>query len=132
MTPRRKPVHPAVSVCSRNGSSQVILGAHSRSRREPEKQVMSVEKQIPYPHYDEPTHKGDLKLLKAGALDGRSADVSVTGPPATWPPVWRAVATGGQAGCQCPGGLWEGLLGSQACRYFMISFFELFMLSSHS
>ncbi|KAK1345402.1 hypothetical protein QTO34_014114 [Cnephaeus nilssonii] len=49
----------------RNRLSQVILGAHSRSKQEPEKQILSVRKQIPYPYYDKPRHEGDLKLLKA-------------------------------------------------------------------
>ncbi|XP_008158361.2 granzyme A [Eptesicus fuscus] len=50
--------------CALNRSSQVILGAHSRSKQEPEKQILSVRKQIPYPYYDKPRHEGDLKLLK--------------------------------------------------------------------
>ncbi|XP_010855461.1 PREDICTED: granzyme A-like [Bison bison bison] len=50
--------------CSLNQKSQIILGAHSRSKEEPERQIMSVKKEFPYPYYDLDTHEGDLKLLK--------------------------------------------------------------------
>ncbi|XP_006761875.1 PREDICTED: granzyme A [Myotis davidii] len=52
--------------CALNRSSQVILGAHSQSKQEPEKQIMSVKKQIPFPHYKKNRHEGDLQLLKLG------------------------------------------------------------------
>lgn len=50
--------------CSLNQKSQIILGAHSRNKEEPEKQIMFVKKEFPYPCYDPDTHEGDLKLLK--------------------------------------------------------------------
>ncbi|KAL2779707.1 granzyme A precursor [Daubentonia madagascariensis] len=50
--------------CKLNKMSQVILGAHSRNKTEPEKQIMVVKKEFPYPCYDLDTHEGDLKLLQ--------------------------------------------------------------------
>ncbi|XP_057556706.1 granzyme A [Hippopotamus amphibius kiboko] len=50
--------------CKLNKRSEIILGAHSISKKEPEKQIMSVKKEFPYPCYDPDTHEGDLKLLK--------------------------------------------------------------------
>ncbi|XP_008063968.1 granzyme A [Carlito syrichta] len=50
--------------CDLYKQSQVILGAHSVTKNEPEKQIMNVTKQIPYPCYDPDSHEGDLKLLK--------------------------------------------------------------------
>ncbi|XP_012782021.2 granzyme A-like [Ochotona princeps] len=51
--------------CNMNGSrAQVILGAHSASKKEPEKQIMAIKKNVPYPCYDNDTHEGDLKLLQ--------------------------------------------------------------------
>ncbi|XP_007942377.1 granzyme A-like [Orycteropus afer afer] len=50
--------------CPLGKRAQVILGAHTISKHEREKQVMSVKKEIPYPCYDPNTHEGDLKLLK--------------------------------------------------------------------
>ncbi|XP_049719807.1 granzyme A-like [Elephas maximus indicus] len=44
--------------------SQVILGAHTIRKNEPEKQIMSCKKEIPYPCYDRKTYKDDLKLLQ--------------------------------------------------------------------
>ncbi|KAM7149264.1 granzyme A [Molossus nigricans] len=52
--------------CKLNKTSRVILGAHSRTKHEPEKQIMLVKGQFPYPCYDKNTHEGDLKLLKLG------------------------------------------------------------------
>ena len=53
----------------RNQKSQIILGAHSRNKEEPEKQIMFVKKEFPYPCYDPDTHEGDLKLLKVQTFD---------------------------------------------------------------
>ncbi|XP_020017384.1 granzyme A [Castor canadensis] len=50
--------------CVLDKSSKVILGAHSITKNEPEKQMMSLKKQIPYPCFDPDTHEGDLKLLQ--------------------------------------------------------------------
>ncbi|XP_006074225.2 granzyme A isoform X1 [Bubalus bubalis] len=50
--------------CPLNRKSQIILGAHSINKEEPEKQIMFVKKEFPYPCYDPDTHEGDLKLLK--------------------------------------------------------------------
>ncbi|XP_074138616.1 granzyme A-like [Sminthopsis crassicaudata] len=50
--------------CTIKGSTKVILGAHSKSKREPEKQTMTIKKEFPYPCYDRMTHEGDLKLLQ--------------------------------------------------------------------
>ncbi|XP_017729673.1 PREDICTED: granzyme A [Rhinopithecus bieti] len=50
--------------CNLNKRSQVILGAHSITRKEQEKQIMRVKKEFPYPCYDPATHEGDLKLLR--------------------------------------------------------------------
>ncbi|XP_029798091.1 granzyme A [Suricata suricatta] len=50
--------------CTLNKMSQVILGAHSIKKKEPEKQIMFVKKQFPYPCFDQETHEGDLKLVQ--------------------------------------------------------------------
>ncbi|XP_045695880.1 granzyme A-like [Phyllostomus hastatus] len=50
--------------CLLNKRSTVTLGAHSRSKKEPEKQILFVKKEFPYPCYDRDTHEGDLKLLQ--------------------------------------------------------------------
>ncbi|XP_046942506.1 granzyme A [Lynx rufus] len=50
--------------CVLNRTSQVILGAHSITKNESEKQIMFVKKQYPYPCFDQDTHEGDLKLLQ--------------------------------------------------------------------
>uniref|UniRef100_A0A8D2BCZ1 Granzyme A n=1 Tax=Sciurus vulgaris TaxID=55149 RepID=A0A8D2BCZ1_SCIVU len=50
--------------CTLTKSSQVIVGAHSITKNEPEKQLMYVKKEFPYPCYDQETHEGDLKLLQ--------------------------------------------------------------------
>lgn len=65
---RRNPVNSVVFVF-RNRKTQVILGAHSISKHEPEKQKMSIKKDVPYPCYDNYTHEGDLKLLKVRTFD---------------------------------------------------------------
>ncbi|XP_072461733.1 granzyme A-like [Notamacropus eugenii] len=44
--------------------AKVILGAHSVSKKEPEKQRMKVKREFPYPRYNEKKHEGDLKLLQ--------------------------------------------------------------------
>uniref|UniRef100_A0A8C9A2A2 Chymase n=1 Tax=Prolemur simus TaxID=1328070 RepID=A0A8C9A2A2_PROSS len=50
--------------CKLNKMSQVVLGAHSKTNKEPEKQIMFVKKEFPYPCFDPDTHEGDLKLLQ--------------------------------------------------------------------
>ncbi|XP_021494575.2 granzyme A [Meriones unguiculatus] len=50
--------------CTLRKSSQVILGAHSKDKDEPEKQIVSVKKVFPYPRFDQKTHEGDLQLLQ--------------------------------------------------------------------
>ncbi|XP_007970718.1 granzyme A [Chlorocebus sabaeus] len=50
--------------CNSDKRYQVILGAHSITRKEREKQIMRVKKEFPYPCYDPATHEGDLKLLQ--------------------------------------------------------------------
>ncbi|KAG3266686.1 granzyme A-like [Ictidomys tridecemlineatus] len=50
--------------CILSKRSQIILGAHSITKHETEKQIMSVKKEFPYPCYDKYTHEGDLKLLQ--------------------------------------------------------------------
>ncbi|KAM9254033.1 granzyme A-like [Dugong dugon] len=49
--------------CTLDKRTQVILGAHTIGKTEPENQIMSVKKQIPYPCYDPDTHESDLKLV---------------------------------------------------------------------
>ncbi|XP_006874723.1 PREDICTED: granzyme A-like [Chrysochloris asiatica] len=49
--------------CPLGQKAEVILGAHTINKNEPEKQIMSIIKEIPYPCYDPDTHEGDLKLL---------------------------------------------------------------------
>lgn len=56
--------------CKLGKRSQVILGAHSIDKDEPEKQKLSIKKAFPYPCFDEDTHEGDLQLLQ---LNGKAA-----------------------------------------------------------
>ncbi|KAK2497088.1 hypothetical protein MC885_005076 [Smutsia gigantea] len=44
--------------------SQVILRPHSITKNEPEKQIMFIKKQFPYPCFDKDAHESDLKLLQ--------------------------------------------------------------------
>ena len=53
----------------RNQKTQIILGAHSITKKEPEKQIRSIKKEFPYPCYDQDTREGDLKLLKVQTFD---------------------------------------------------------------
>lgn len=53
----------------RNQKTQIILGAHSITKKEPEKQITFIKKQFPYPCYDQDTHEGDLKLLQVQTFD---------------------------------------------------------------
>ncbi|XP_008592412.1 PREDICTED: granzyme A [Galeopterus variegatus] len=50
--------------CVLNKKSKVVLGAHSITKNEPEKQIMFIKEEFPYPCYDKDTHEGDLKLLR--------------------------------------------------------------------
>ncbi|XP_048224212.1 granzyme A [Perognathus longimembris pacificus] len=50
--------------CVLTKTSEVILGAHSMSKNEPEKQKLSIKKEFPYPCFDPDTFEGDLKLLQ--------------------------------------------------------------------
>ncbi|XP_062068249.1 granzyme A-like [Lepus europaeus] len=50
--------------CDMSRKSQVTLGAHSRTKAEPEKQKIAIKKQFPYPCYDPDTNEGDLSLLQ--------------------------------------------------------------------
>ncbi|XP_074057132.1 granzyme A-like [Macrotis lagotis] len=50
--------------CSVNRKTKIVLGAHSKSKKEKEKQIMMVKKDFTYPCYDKNTHRGDLKLLQ--------------------------------------------------------------------
>ncbi|XP_002745025.1 granzyme A [Callithrix jacchus] len=50
--------------CNLSKRSQVILGAHSIAKKEPEKQIMLVKKAVSYPCYDSTTHKADLQLVQ--------------------------------------------------------------------
>ncbi|XP_013008281.3 granzyme A-like [Cavia porcellus] len=50
--------------CDWNKTAQVILGAHSITQKEPEKQIISIKKAFPHPYYDLGTHENDLKLLQ--------------------------------------------------------------------
>ncbi|XP_012577255.1 PREDICTED: granzyme A-like [Condylura cristata] len=50
--------------CDMNTKSQIILGAHSKTKNEPEKQIMTLKQQFPYPCYDPETHENDLKLIQ--------------------------------------------------------------------
>ncbi|XP_015704229.1 granzyme A-like [Coturnix japonica] len=52
----------AAHCCLRGGS--VTLGAHSRTKREKEKQVIKIAKEIPYPAYSFQTKEHDIMLLK--------------------------------------------------------------------
>ncbi|XP_006889656.1 PREDICTED: granzyme A-like [Elephantulus edwardii] len=50
--------------CSEIERVKVILGAHSRTKNESQKQIILIENGTPYPCYDPVTHEGDLQLLK--------------------------------------------------------------------
>ncbi|XP_012874127.1 PREDICTED: granzyme A [Dipodomys ordii] len=50
--------------CALTKTSEIILGAHSMSKNEPEKQKLSIKKEFPYPCFDPDTHEGDLKLIQ--------------------------------------------------------------------
>ncbi|XP_076971286.1 granzyme A-like [Tamandua tetradactyla] len=50
--------------CLLNERPQVILGAHSVTKNESEKQIRFIKKPFPYPCYDQDTHEGDLALLQ--------------------------------------------------------------------
>ncbi|KAG8519800.1 Granzyme A [Galemys pyrenaicus] len=50
--------------CALKNKSQIILGAHSKNKDEPEKQTMFPKKQIAYPCYDPETKESDLKLVQ--------------------------------------------------------------------
>ncbi|XP_042547021.1 granzyme A isoform X2 [Dipodomys spectabilis] len=50
--------------CVLTKTSEIILGAHSMSKNEPEKQKLSIKKEFPYPCFDPDTHEGDLKLIQ--------------------------------------------------------------------
>ncbi|XP_031215934.1 granzyme A [Mastomys coucha] len=50
--------------CNMGKKSEVILGAHSIKKKEPEQQILSVKKAFPYPCFDQYTHEGDLQLLQ--------------------------------------------------------------------
>ncbi|KFO32119.1 Granzyme A [Fukomys damarensis] len=50
--------------CVLNRNSQVILGAHSRIKNEPEKQIMSIKRVFSHPCYDPSTFENDLQLLQ--------------------------------------------------------------------
>ncbi|KAL4823281.1 hypothetical protein H8958_022072 [Nasalis larvatus] len=63
--------------CNLNKRSQVILGAHSITTKEREKQIMRVKKEFPYPCYDPATHEGDLKLLKLKKKAKINKDVTI-------------------------------------------------------
>ncbi|XP_068952615.1 granzyme A-like [Petaurus breviceps papuanus] len=55
--------------CIITKATKITLGAHSRSKKEPEQQSMTVKKEFSYPCYDPKTHEGDLKLLQ---LNGKA------------------------------------------------------------
>ncbi|XP_036625372.1 granzyme A [Trichosurus vulpecula] len=55
--------------CVTTKRTKVILGAHSKSKKEAEQQIMTIKKEFPYPCYDRITHEGDLKLLQ---LNGKA------------------------------------------------------------
>uniref|UniRef100_G1T902 Peptidase S1 domain-containing protein n=1 Tax=Oryctolagus cuniculus TaxID=9986 RepID=G1T902_RABIT len=63
--------------CKMSRRSQVILGAHSITKPEPEKQKIAIKKQFCYPSYNSKTHEGDLSLLqlKKKAKKTRNVDV---------------------------------------------------------
>uniref|UniRef100_G1TX71 Peptidase S1 domain-containing protein n=1 Tax=Oryctolagus cuniculus TaxID=9986 RepID=G1TX71_RABIT len=63
--------------CDMSRTSQVILGAHSITKAEPEKQKIAIRKQFPYPCYDPDAKEGDLSLLqlKKKAKLNRSVNV---------------------------------------------------------
>lgn len=63
--------------CDLNQKSQIILGAHSISKNEPEKQIRVVKKEFPYPCYDRNTHEGDLKLLKLNKTATLNKNVAI-------------------------------------------------------
>ncbi|XP_032706479.1 granzyme A [Lontra canadensis] len=63
--------------CVLNKNSQVILGAHSITKRESEKQIMYIKKEFPYPCFDPHTHEGDLKLLQLNKKAKINKNVSI-------------------------------------------------------
>ncbi|XP_019665055.2 granzyme A [Ailuropoda melanoleuca] len=69
--------------CVLTRKSQVILGAHSISKTESEKQIMYVKKEFPYPCFDRDTHEGDLKLLQLNKKAKINKNVSILPLPKT-------------------------------------------------
>nr|XP_004483542.2 granzyme A [Dasypus novemcinctus] len=62
--------------CDLKGKPQIILGAHSLSHEEKDKQTFSIKKAISYPCYDPETYEGDLQLLQ---LNGRATITKAVG-----------------------------------------------------
>lgn len=63
--------------CVLERKSQVILGVHSITKNEPEKQIMFVKKQFPYPCFDKDTHESDLKLLQLNKKAAINKNVAI-------------------------------------------------------
>ncbi|XP_004483543.1 granzyme A-like [Dasypus novemcinctus] len=63
--------------------SQVILGAHSIAKNEPEKQIMLIKKEFSYPCYDPDAREGDLKLLQLKGKAKINKNVSILPLPKT-------------------------------------------------
>ncbi|KAL6030037.1 hypothetical protein STEG23_006805, partial [Scotinomys teguina] len=57
--------------------SQAVLGAHSRDKNEPEKQIISIKNAFPYPCFDQNTHEGDLQLLQLNEKAAINKNVAI-------------------------------------------------------
>lgn len=53
-----------ISSLSREKETTVVLGAHSLSKNEPEKQIFRITKVFPHPKYKNRTMENDLMLLQ--------------------------------------------------------------------
>ncbi|XP_004623151.2 granzyme A [Octodon degus] len=68
--------------CAVDRKSEVILGAHSITKDEPEKQIFSIQKDFPHPCYDPDTHENDLKLLQLNKKAKLNKNVAILQLPA--------------------------------------------------
>ncbi|XP_005392768.1 PREDICTED: granzyme A [Chinchilla lanigera] len=63
--------------CDLKKKAQVILGAHSITANEPEKQIISVKKEFPHPCFDLDTGENDLKLLQLNKMAKINKNVAI-------------------------------------------------------
>lgn len=53
-----------ISYLSRKKKTTVVLGAHSLSRNETEKQIFQITRNVPHPKYNKKTKEHDIMLLQ--------------------------------------------------------------------